>query len=158
MVPILTEFAGIFGPQRNCYCRHIWSLPRRILQAYQVPPIDLFHRNIAVRKSYHVPCHPFLWTIRPTTDFPVMASLGSSRCQFANIIASLEQALLNLYSSFGQLASISIRKCISRSTPDGAKFVKKSCISSVSGTGNQKPLSAHYFFEPAQLSVSGFVF
>ena len=38
MVPILTEIAGIFGPQRNCYCKLFWSLPWLILQVYQVSP------------------------------------------------------------------------------------------------------------------------
>ena len=31
MVPIETEIAGIFDPQRNCYCRHNRS-PRYLIQ------------------------------------------------------------------------------------------------------------------------------
>ena len=42
MVPIVSDIAGIFGSQRNRYCRLICSLPGLILQAYLVNPLPRY--------------------------------------------------------------------------------------------------------------------
>ena len=43
MIPIETEIEGIFDPQRDQDCPHIWSLLQPKLQAKSVPSINSSH-------------------------------------------------------------------------------------------------------------------